>query len=120
MATDESKVSPIGMPVDDDDEFVIHAGVQTQATNRASSAGVKPTERAASSQSATLPTAAPEDALQESSNPSAVKESRDKGYHETTAEDIEVGPMSTTQKTVIAVSLLVVVGFLAYFMFSMR
>ena len=44
---------------------------------------------------------------------------KDDGYRETTLEDLDVGPMSLTQKVVIAAVVVCLIGAVAYYMLFM-
>lgn len=61
-----------------------------------------------------------DDVEQEEVATSAVSSSRDDGYRQTTLEDLQSTPMSTTQKVVIGVVLAVLAVAVVYFTFFMK
>lgn len=120
MASDDTKFSHITVHADDDDEFVIQAGIRAHA----------PVEPAAESDGAVSEPGegAPVDASfddregasGEEPAPSAPAKARDEEYRQTTVDDLKAAPMSGMQKAIIAIALLCVFGSVAYYMFFMR
>lgn len=115
---------------DDEEDFVIRAGVSSIPTEPSAEAGVRAVNR-----SGIQPTP-PEDSLpasQETTDPSVLRNAspssdpaseqafgRD-GYKETTLEDIEsAGGMSKMQGVIIALAVLAVLGFILYYNVAMR
>lgn len=117
----------------DDDEVVIQAGIRPAEQEgceadkgNAAAAVVKPaaagtpirtTEPA---ETATGPAATPASDPQPRTDRNAQKaasKQKKKTYRETTAEDLDVGPMPVAQKVVIVVAVLLIIGFLVYYNF---
>ncbi len=118
MASGDTKFSHITVNADDDDDFVIQAGLRPSAPapEPAQTDGAVPSEPSFDAPSST------EDEREASAADDVRSSSADskKGYRETTAEDLEVEPMSAMQKIIIAVALLAIVGFIAYYVLFMR
>lgn len=115
--TETSGFSHITVHADDNDEVVIQAGVRAGAQHdEQPPAPVEPREQAhpAKPQPAPKPAAAPSAPTTAASTKKAPKGS---AYHQTTAEDLETGPMPTAQKVVIVMAVLLIVGFLVYYNF---
>ncbi|BAK44329.1 hypothetical protein [Eggerthella sp. YY7918] len=108
MAVDETKFSHITVSDDEDDDIVIQAGsrVSEPLPDEVEVVSVS-AQDAVSSQV--------EDQKVVNERPSK-ESSRTKEYRETTAEDLEVGPMSLTQKIVIAVAVLAIIAFAVYYL----
>lgn len=128
--TETSGFSHITVHSDDDDEVVIQAGARPNARHD---------EQSPAQSENSQPVAAPEPLepqeqthpvkSQEQSRPAdpqpapkvagaPVKKPAKKGsYQQTTAEDLETGPMPTAQKVVIVMAVLFIVGFLVYYNF---
>lgn len=124
----------------DDDEVVIQAGIRPAEQEgceadkgSAEEAVVKPAATVATPAAAGTPIRTPEPA-ETAAGPAAAPASdpqprtdrnaqkaaskpKKKAYRETTAEDLDVGPMPVAQKVVIAVAVLLIVGFLVYYNF---
>lgn len=117
----------------DDDEVVIQAGIrpaeqegceadkgsaeEAVATPVAAGTPIRTPEPA---ETAAGPAAAPASDPQPRTDRNAQKTAskpKKKAYRETTAEDLDVGPMPVAQKVVIAVAVLLIVGFLVYYNF---
>ena len=111
MALDDTRFSHITVTADDEDDVVIHAGARPEPAARpaAGPAGSQDEERP-------RPVEAPE-GERRPAQPSVPASSADKGYRETTAEDLEGSPMSLMQKAIIVIAALFVVGFVAYYLF---
>ncbi|MBU5406449.1 SURF2 Surfeit locus protein 2 [Paraeggerthella hongkongensis] len=121
MASGDTKFSHITVNADDDDDFVIQAGLRPSAPapEPAQTDGAVPSEPSFDAPSSTedeREASAADDARPSSAGSKSSK----KGYRETTAEDLEVEPMSAMQKIIIAVALLAIVGFIAYYVLFMR
>ncbi len=87
--TDATGFTHITVSTDDDDDVVIQAGIADD-----------PAEAPAVPEPAPTPAPAPRP---------------DDGYRETTLEDIQSAPMSSTQKVVIVVALLGIIAFAAWY-----
>lgn len=118
MSLDETKFSRIAVTNDDEDDVVIHAGARPEPAQQPASSGGSPQDDALSdgldAQRPDEPEAAPASAAP------AGGRKPDKGYRETTAEDLEPLPMSLTQKVVVALAALLIVGAVAYYFVFMR
>lgn len=115
MASDEKKFSHITVTSDDDD-VVIQAGVRSSDT--------APDDEVVVDE--VVEPQADNEAVPESSSTSrGDADETDRGdvaasdtsYRETTAEDLEVEPMSLMQKVIIGVALVAIVAFVAYYVF---
>lgn len=126
MATDEKKFSHI--TVTSDDDVVIQAGIRSSkpAENTASAdleERIEEVADAADSDVAFVRESSEEDTdhvsvssnAQDSEN--VPSERAKEPYRETTAEDLDLGPMPLMQKVIIAVAVLGIVGFVAYYCF---
>lgn len=118
MSLDETKFSRIAVTNDDEDDVVIHAGVRPEPVPQPASSGGSPHDDALSGTSDSPRPDEPE-AAPASAAPAGGKKP-DKGYRETIAEDLEPVPMSLTQKVVLAVAALLIVGAVAYYFVFMR
>lgn len=117
----------------DDDEVVIQAGIRPaeqegceadkgsaeEAVVKPAAAGTpirtpEPAETAAGP--AATPASDPQPRTDRNAQKAASKPKK-KAYRETTAEDLDVGPMPVAQKVVIVVAVLLIVGFLVYYNF---
>lgn len=118
MASGDTKFSHITVNADDDDDFVIQAGVRpsVHASESVQAYGATPSEP---SFAVGLSTEDEREAPATDDVRSSSADSK-KGYRETTAEDLEVEPMPAMQKIIIAVALLAIVGFIAYYVLFMR
>lgn len=112
MSLDETKFSHITVTPDDEDEFVIQAGTRTGSP----SCDVAPEPSAVPDEALAHEAPEPEVPAPASDEP-APRASSDDKYHQTTLEDLETTPMSTTQKVVIAAAVLLIAGFVAYYLF---
>lgn len=124
----------------DDDEVVIQAGIrpatnegqaaQNQGNEEAEAREASPAfataETAEDAESGAAPTstadakpatAASNGAPQPQATRIAPARSAKKAYRETTADDLDVGPMPVAQKVVIVVAVLLIAGFLVYYNF---
>lgn len=105
---------------DDEEDFVIRAGVSSIPTEPSAEADVRAVNR-----SGIQPTP-PEDSsvlrnASPSSNPASEQAFGRDGYKETTLEDIEsAGGMSKMQGVIIALAVLAVLGFILYYNVAMR
>lgn len=136
----EQGFSHITVTADEDDDIVIQAGATEPVVEEAAVVAVAPHGGAnagaladadeaapadvAPSDEATSPaTAAAADAAFPASSEKPAKAApvpsqKDKGYHETTLEDLEGSKMTTTQKAVIVVALLGIVAFVAWYLLA--
>lgn len=99
MSLDETKFSHITVTSDDEDDVVIHAGAPVKP---APQVPVESTPAPAAEESP-----APQ---QEPAQPTKKKSRRSDDYRPTTAEDLASAPMSTTQKVVIAVAVVLFIA----------
>lgn len=124
MASDDSKFSHITVHADDDDEFVIQAGIPAHASVEPAvePEHAAPTVAESELNEASVETPAVEQEVtpDEATEQDEQKKARSKEYRATTAEDLEATPMSGMQKAIIAIALLCVFGSVAYYMFFMR
>lgn len=123
---DTTGFSHITVSTDDDDDVVIQAGIADSTSEELTDAelGDGPAdagnlggeEAVAESEPATA------DEPPIADEPPTAEEPRrfaaDDGYRETTLDDIEGSPMSTTQKAVIVVALLGIIAFAAWYLFA--
>lgn len=114
MTPGDTKFSHITVHADDDDEFVIQAGAPSQHDD--APAPVHPVV-----EDAAVPVVAPEP---EQAEPSDVEQAVDAEpanspdkYQPTTVEDLKAEPMSVTQKVVIAAAVVLIAGFIVYYVF---
>lgn len=134
MASSKTQFTHIAVEPDDSDEFVVEAGIPAKDTDAAQGDAVFESNPATQEASATAGDAAfePEAASDEPEpttyeaeaipstwggeqhNEGAGDLTKGNGYHEQTLEDLEAGPMSKTQKYVIAFLIIFVIGFIAY------
>lgn len=105
MATGEPKFSHITVTPDDEDDVVIQAGARPA---RSVAQVPVPVDEEAS------PTEAPEEQPVEDA-PS--KRAEDKGYQETTLEDLKAAPMPLVQKIVLAAAAVGVIAIVAWYLF---
>lgn len=121
MASGDTKFSHITVNADDDDDFVIQAGLRPSAPAVVPVRADAPAPSEPSFAESPSVEGAQEAPAADDAKPSkaGAKSSKD-GYRETTAEDLEVEPMPAMQKAIIAVALLAVVGFIAYYVLFMR
>lgn len=118
MSLDETKFSRIAVTNDDEDDVVIHAGARPEPAQQPASSGGSPQDGALPDEpDAQRPDES--EAASISAAPAGGKKP-DKGYRETTAEDLEPVPMSLTQKVVIVLAALLIVGAVAYYFVFMR
>lgn len=102
MSLDETKFSHITVTSDDEDDVVIHAGAPVQPTPQTSVEHTPiPVE-----EKPPVPAAPP----QEPAQPTGKKARRSDDYRPTTADDLASAPMSTTQKVVIAVAVVLFIA----------
>lgn len=120
----------------DDDEVVIQAGIRPaeqegceadkgsaeEAVATPAAAGTpirtpEPAETAAGPAAAPASDPQPRTDRSAHSAQKATSKPKKKAYRETTAEDLDVGPMPVAQKVVIVVAVLLIVGFLVYYNF---
>lgn len=114
MALDDTRFSHITVTDDEDDDVVIHAGARPVAAggaarNEAPAPAPEDPRDADPAAARAGEQAAPADP------PSSSKAGKE--YRETTAEDLEAGPMSLMQKVIIVVAVLLVIAFAVYYMF---
>ncbi|MEY8460839.1 SURF2 Surfeit locus protein 2 [Eggerthellaceae bacterium 24-137] len=117
---DTTGFSHITVSTDDDDDVVIQAGIADSTFEELTDAELGDGPADAGNPGG-------EEAVAESEPPIAdepptAEEPRrfaaDDGYRETTLDDIEGSPMSTTQKAVIVVALLGIIAFAAWYLFA--
>lgn len=117
----------------DDDEVVIQAGIRPAEQEGCEANGRNAEEAVATPAATGAPTRTPEPAgtagepaAAPASDPQprtdrnaqkAASKPKKKAYRETTAEDLDVGPMPVAQKVVIVVAVLLIAGFLVYYNF---
>lgn len=131
---DDKKYSFITVSSDDDDDVVIHAGAPAAEVSHGSDfASSQPAESAVASaaESVVVETVATlEPVAQPSPQPAASEQpkldepqpaprSARKQYRETTLEDLDSSSMGGTQKVIIAVAVLGILAFIAYYVFFM-
>ena len=116
--TDATGFTHITVSTDDDDDVVIQAGI---ADDPAEAPAVPEPAGPAEGAEAEVPAAVAEVAVAESAAAEAAEAPApapaprlDDGYRETTLEDIQSAPMSSTQKVVIVVALLGIIAFAAW------
>ena len=114
--SEEKKFSHIAVTSDDDDDFVIEAGTPTVRPAANSAAG---SDRAgvASTAEPTRPAqqSAPGPSADATARPQKPRKERDT-YHETTLEDIESSKMPAAQKAVIALAVVGILAFVAWYL----
>ena len=120
MISDDAKYSHIAVSSDDEDDVVIHAGIRGDDDERA--AVSRTTEQRADGELRPRPgDEAGDVSPDESATGEEASDDREShpadSFRETTEEDLAHTSMSTMQKTIIAVALLVVVGFVIYYSF---
>lgn len=127
----EGKYSFITVSSDDDDDVVIVAGASSQerapepaAGQAFESEGAPASEPALESVPEPAPASVPEPEPEPESSPAPAPApapaGKSKGaYRETTLEDLDAAPMGTTQKVIIAVAVLGVLAFVAYYLLFM-
>ena len=114
--SEEKKFSHIAVTSDDDDDFVIEAGtptVQPAANSAAESdrAGVA----SAAAPMRPVQQSAPEPSADATARQQRPREERGT-YHETTLEDIESSKMPAAQKAVIALAVVGILAFVAWYL----
>lgn len=120
---DEKAFSHITVSADDEDDVVIQAGARTEPSGAApepATADEEP-EAPAAEPDDPMPAegAAAEDASDAGGSDDARSE-REDPYREQQLEDLASTPMPAAQKAVLAVALLLIVGFAVYYFFFMR
>lgn len=120
VTSDDAKYSHIAVSSDDEDDVVIHAGMRRDDDERA--AVSRTDEERADGGSRSLSGDEVEDVLPDEAV-TGEEASTGRGSHpadsfrETTEEDLAPTSMSTMQKAIIGIALLVVVGFVIYYSF---
>lgn len=119
MAPVDKSFPHITVQADDDDDFVIQAGICRKNGQEPYS---EPDERAAVGsidevQADTCFEGESEKHCSSDDESKAVRRRASEGYRETTAEDLKAEPMPAMQKAVIAVALLFIAGCIVYYIF---
>lgn len=119
MISDDAKYSHIAVSSDDEDDVVIHAGIRSDGERAAVSRTDEERDdgelRSRSENGAE--DASPDEGVAGEEAPAGRGSHPADSFRETTEEDLAHTSMSTMQKTIIAVALLVVVGFVIYYSF---
>lgn len=123
--TEEVKFSRIAVTADDEDDFVIEAGIpNTQTSPKQDVSSKSESVLEASTSVSSVPTnsnsfsdlqAEKQTAFTAEEN--ATNSKRPSAHHETTLADLEATKMSAVQKSIIIVALLAILAFAAYYVF---
>lgn len=109
MTAGEPKFSHITVTADDEDDVVIEAGVRPAMP-------VVPREEAPAATPIEAPVA-PRESESAVADEVSKKRSKDSDYQETTIDDLDSAPMPLTQKIVLAVAAVAIIGIVVYYFF---
>ena len=112
MTKKQPTFSHITVHADEDDDFVIQAGVKPSTD--------EPVVEEVQVEEVVTSDAQEEPAGKRTASPARVKQTKDDGYHETTLEDLQSAPMSSMQKVIIALALILIACAIIYCVFFMN
>ncbi|MEY8562894.1 hypothetical protein AALA21_07535 [Eggerthellaceae bacterium 3-80] len=120
MSEKQPTFSHITVHAEDEDDFVIQAGAKPSTANPEEAVLQAEKQKAAKQPAADAQRQSVPKTQVKSAEKPVKKPTKDDGYHETTLEDLQSSPMSSMQKVIIALALILIACAVVYCVFFMN